>query len=207
MSIAALQWAFNLDLPDHTCKVVLLALADHYNDQSQCCWPSLARLQKFTGANERTVQRAIGRLEELGHVTREERAGSSSLFYLDLDPPPSNCHPSRQADTPPPSTRRPTPVNLTGHPRQSDTQNPYLTPTEPSVNSPSGSPAPDGARPLTSREEWQARLEGYDPHNIRATWKPFWGPRPDAVGSGHIVPDDLLRWWRAQRAQQQVGAA
>lgn len=112
MSIAALQWAFNLILEDHAEKVVLLALADHYNDQSECCWPSIARLERFTGAKNRTIQRALTRLVKAGHVVRQDRPGKSTVFELVIHP--------RQNDTPTPSTRRGTPVNMTPHPRQID---------------------------------------------------------------------------------------
>jgi hypothetical protein len=66
-------------------------------------------------------------------------------------------------------------------------------------------PAPDGAASrtpgLTSHETWQQRLAAYDPHNIRATWKATWGPRPDAPGIQPMIPPDLLRAWREQREQ------
>jgi len=200
MSIKAIQWAFELELDDPTGKLVLLALADHYNDQSECCWPSMARLEHYTGADERTIQRAIARLQEGGYVEREERAGHSSLFYLPLMPTPVRLTP-RQNDAPPPSTRRGTPVKLTPHPRQSDAHNLQGTVIEPSENAATGSLAPDGARPTpTSREEWQRRLDGYDPQRIRETWALFWGPRPDAVGEGHFLPRDLLAAWRTHAA-------
>jgi hypothetical protein len=192
MSIAAIQWAFDLTLTDPTAKIVLLALADHYNDQSQCCWPSLTRLEQFTGADERTIQRAIARLIDDGHITRETRSGSSSLFYLHMDPRQIDATP-RQDDTPPPSKRRGSPVKLTPHPRQSDTHNPHGTPIEPQS---AGSLAPEGARPLTSREEWAKRLEGHRPDLGKRCWKPFWGPPPDQLGSGHLMPRDLLEDWR-----------
>lgn len=122
MSIAALQWAFNLILEDHTEKVVLLALADHYNDQSECCWPSVARLERFTGAKNRTIQRALTRLVKAGHVVRQDRPGKSTVFELVIHP--------RQIDTPTPSTRRGTPAKMTPHPRQID----GLTLIEPQTN-------------------------------------------------------------------------
>ncbi len=201
MSIAAIQWAFDLTLADPTAKIVLLALADHYNDQQQCCWPSLTRLEQFTGADERTIQRAIARLIDEGHITRETRAGSSSLFYLHMDPRQIDATP-RQDGAPPPSKRRDTPVKLTPHPRQDDTHNPYLTVNDPLSNG-AGSLAPNGARPLTTREEWAKRLEGHRPS--KRNWKPFWGPPPDQLGDGHLMPKDMLATWR--RAHSFVRSA
>lgn len=218
MSIAALNWAFELELKDPIAKVVLIALADQAGEQTGHCWPSIATLTRRTGASERAIQRAINDLVDAGHVIREDRPGHSNLFHLPvfqtkpskssrevpLDDPRSSGTPTPVAPPPPPPQQaRGTPASGAPHPRSSGTQ----TLIEPPLTSESaGALAPDGARPLTTREEWQRRLEGYDPHNIRATWKPFWGARPDAVGQGHLVPRDLLQWWRAQQAQKRIGA-
>lgn len=66
-----------------------------------------------------------------------------------------------------------------------------------------GASTPDGALALaknekpkgTTREEWERRVAAYDPHDYQ-TWKATWGPKPDKVGGGHIVPSDLLVKWR-----------
>lgn len=202
MSVGALKWAFDLALNDHAEKVVLLALADHFNDQSQCCWPSMARLERFTGADERTIQRAIARLIESGHVAREERSGSSSLFFLNLEGAGDNWNP-RQIDTPPPSGRRGTPGKVSPYPRQNDAHNSYRTPIDP-LSKAAAALAPDGARPSkgpTTREEWATRLAGYKPSEGVRTWLPFWGPRPDQPGdTGQFMPRDLLTKWRVQNS-------
>jgi pyocin large subunit-like protein len=105
MSIAALKWALELPIKDMAAKSVLVALADPYSEQNECCWPSMARLQLYTGATERTIQRAIQRLEKLGLVRRHIRPHKTSIFELSLP---------RQADAPTPSERRSNPVKLTG---------------------------------------------------------------------------------------------
>jgi len=53
-------------------------------------------------------------------------------------------------------------------------------------------------KPLTSREEWAARMEGHRPDLGKRNWKPFWGPPPDQLGSGHFMPPDMLKDWRAK---------
>jgi hypothetical protein len=66
----------------------------------------------------------------------------------------------------------------------------------------SPAPSPDPSVPptkLTSEETWRQRLAGYDPSRPRQTWKPFWGPTPDAAGHQPLIPKDLLRWWREGR--------
>lgn len=62
---------------------------------------------------------------------------------------------------------------------------------------PSSKRRPTDLKPLTTDTVWQARLDGYDPRAIRKTWAAFWGATPDSVGIGHLVPDHLLRAWRA----------
>ena len=112
LSIAAIKWAFDLPLQDLPAKAVLIALADHYSEQNECCWPSVERLQKFTGGTRRTIQRAIARLIAQGYVTRHERTGNSSIFELSL-PLPTEVQ--RGA-----SERRPHPVTAPRRGRQRD---------------------------------------------------------------------------------------
>ncbi len=111
MSIAAIKWAFELPLRDMGAKAVLIALADSYAEQNECCWPSIARLKLYTGGTERTIQRAIQRLEKLGFVRRHLRPRKTSVFELSIP---------RQDDGLTPPNSHPNPVKLTGSPRHND---------------------------------------------------------------------------------------
>ncbi len=53
-------------------------------------------------------------------------------------------------------------------------------------------------KPLTTREQWAERLEGH--HPSKRNWKPFWGPPPDQLGDGHLMPKDMLAAWRKANA-------
>lgn len=207
MSVKAITWAFNLRLDDSFAKIVLVALADHYSDENECCWPSIERLELFTGADERTIQRKIALLIELGHISKEERPGRSNVFYLACDNPRHSDTPlqnPRQAATSPPSRRRGSPVTQSPHPRHSDTQNPQGTVSETSRNAPPGSPAPEGARPLTPDDEWQRRLDGYRSGKV-STWTSRWGPMPDSAATSKLVPAHLLKAWQARRKVEVAG--
>lgn len=57
-------------------KLVLVRLADRADDQGHC-WPSIASLARDTGANDRTVQRALRTLRDAGHV--DWMAGNSNV--------------------------------------------------------------------------------------------------------------------------------
>lgn len=208
MSIAALNWAFELELKDPIAKVVLIALADQVGEQTGYCWPSLATLCRRTGASERAIQRAINDLEDGGHLIREERPGHSSLYHIPFFKPEVPKRSKESAPEGPPRSRRggtpasaaPPPAAGAPHPRSSGTQT-LIEPPESSESA--GALAPEGARPaLTSLEVWQQRLADYDSHNIRATWKPFWGARPDAPGQGHLIPAELLAAWREKRKKE-----
>lgn len=90
-------------------KLVLLGIANHDGDGG--AWPSVATLQIYAGgADRRSVQRAIDRLESLGEVTRViQRGGTESthefsdwhrpnLYHFKLTCPP-DCDRSRNHRT------------------------------------------------------------------------------------------------------------
>jgi hypothetical protein len=56
-------------------RLVLLALADHADDETWCCWPSVGRIAKKANLCERAVQDSLKRLMELGEVCIHERKG------------------------------------------------------------------------------------------------------------------------------------
>lgn len=105
-------------------------------------------------------------------------------------------------------------------PKPNPGRNPNLIPTEttspsPSNNSshgdtitdaPRASASPDGPprTGLTSREEWQARIELWLKDG---TWPHNYGLRPDSAGKHPTMPPDLQQWGKAQKAQQGRGDA
>lgn len=67
-------------------KPVLFALESFLGDNAEC-WPSVARLAQIVGTSERTAQRALAELEQLGLVTRATRrvAGRQSTTEYRLN--------------------------------------------------------------------------------------------------------------------------
>ncbi len=197
MSVTAMSWAFNLELNDPYAKTVLLALADHYSDQNRCCWPSIKRLMLFTGQSETRVHKSVAALIDLGHVERELRTNQSSLFYLNMGGVPNRHQGVPNGDE---GGAQYAPGGVPNrHPNHNQG-----TLIEPSLNG-AGSLAPEGARPLTTREEWAKRLEGHRPDIGKRCWKPFWGPPPDQMGSGHGFPADMLADWRRKHGGKKHG--
>jgi len=86
MSVKLMSMAFDATIPDtrvgennvsaSTIKFVLLAMADHANDDGRSIYPAVGKLCKKTALADRTVQRAIDALESLGIV----RATGTSEF-------------------------------------------------------------------------------------------------------------------------------
>ena len=81
MSIALMTQAWKSGLPAGQ-KMVLLALCDNANDQGEC-YPSVTMLAAKCSMGERSVQRHITDLEELGILRREMRTGRSTVYHID----------------------------------------------------------------------------------------------------------------------------
>ena len=65
-------------------KVVLIVLANHLNEQTGQCFPSLDRIARHAACNERTVRRAITDLETDGLIRVERSSGRSAHNYAIL---------------------------------------------------------------------------------------------------------------------------
>lgn len=80
MSLTATRWAWSVTGLAAGSKLVLLALADHADDDGRC-WPAQDRLSEMTGLSRATVQRSLVALEELDLLTREPGSGRRSTRY------------------------------------------------------------------------------------------------------------------------------
>jgi biotin operon repressor len=80
MSLRALSWSWQQEL-DPIDKLMLLALADHANDEDWTCWPSLSHLERKTGLSRTTTWRVINRLVKHGAVQRAGIHPVGSTIY------------------------------------------------------------------------------------------------------------------------------
>lgn len=119
MSISMIQ-AFKTSGTGPTERLVAYMLADHLNDATGRCDPSGALLMQETGLDDRTITRAIQRLEEEGHITVTRKPGVRSTYKLHPQPskPPSESHPRHRVT--PVSVTGPPPSESQGNPRHSD---------------------------------------------------------------------------------------
>lgn len=72
MSLRTLSWAWEQELTNPTQKLVLLALADHADDNGTC-WPSMNLIADRCLLSTRQVQRIAADLEQHGLISRERR--------------------------------------------------------------------------------------------------------------------------------------
>jgi hypothetical protein len=73
MSVEALAICLHHSTAAGTAKLVLLGIANHHGDGG--AWPSVATLARYANASERTVQRALNDLLDLGEITIAHKAG------------------------------------------------------------------------------------------------------------------------------------
>ena len=107
--LSAIMAAWETPFPP-TEKLVLVCLVQHINPKTATAWPSVSRLCRLTGLGNRTVQRALARLESAGAITRVDRPGRVTEY---------RHHLTRTA-----LGTGETPATVTGDPRHSGTTPP-----------------------------------------------------------------------------------
>ena len=70
MGFRETTWAFEQTLNDPIAKLVLIGLADYYNQEKGYAWPSVERLSEVADCSIRTVQRKLKDLEDKGYIQR-----------------------------------------------------------------------------------------------------------------------------------------
>lgn len=87
MSMTAIRAAFahiqsrEMGIPS---RLVLLALADHHNQETGRCDPSIARLCRSTGLSERSVRNGLRELEKLKVISTVERKRRTGRGKINL---------------------------------------------------------------------------------------------------------------------------
>jgi len=73
--------AIQAEIPDCHAKWLMVILADHANEDTHQCWPSLDRLAKRSCMDKSTVTRKLKWLEANGWLTRERGNNRRSTLY------------------------------------------------------------------------------------------------------------------------------
>lgn len=79
MSVEMISLVLNNSRADGRAKLVLIGIANHHGDNG--AWPSIATLARYANASERSVQRDIKHLQELGELVVEVHGGESKSQY------------------------------------------------------------------------------------------------------------------------------
>ena len=73
---------YDLKIKDASAKLVLLVLADHFNESTGECFPSQQRIMDATSLSRATVIRKLKWLEEAGLISRVKRYNNSDIYSL-----------------------------------------------------------------------------------------------------------------------------
>ena len=150
MSIKAIAWAFEQDVPPTT-KLVLLKLADNANDEG-LCWPAQSTLSRHTGLARETVNRHVKKLEQLGilKIRRRSKEGVSlpNHYLLNLRGVVTENHRGSDSES------------------HGVVTEDHTEPSGSTVSKPNGQTAPD-----RFREFWEAYPKKRDRKKARDAWK------------------------------------
>lgn len=108
-------------------KLVLLALADNANDEGDC-YPSISTISRKCSLSERAIHYAMNRLAVMGHISKNQRPGRSTLYSVH---PCTKCTPAPNAPLhqmqTPLHQMHPTPAPSADHPCTPCTHNHQVT--------------------------------------------------------------------------------
>ena len=90
MSSEAMAWAKQCSEAGPVPQLVLILMAD-WADHENKAWPGIKKLANLTGRSERTIIRAIKRLEDFGLITKSARGVVRKLLTVCL----CDCCPGR----------------------------------------------------------------------------------------------------------------
>jgi hypothetical protein len=79
MSVEMISLVLNNSRADGRAKLVLIGIANHHGDNG--AWPSIATLARYANASERSIQRDIKHLQDLGELVVEVHGGESKSQY------------------------------------------------------------------------------------------------------------------------------
>lgn len=73
MSLEAMLWALDADVPDPMSRVILINLANYAGEHGRGAWPSQATLERRASCSERSVRRKLLELEAAGLIRRGDQ--------------------------------------------------------------------------------------------------------------------------------------
>lgn len=140
MSAKLVGWALEQPDLDVQERLLLVILADHFNDQEGAAWPSQQRIAKIMGISDRQVRRIQVQLLNKEYLEVEQRSGQSNLYRMRT--PDTGVLPTPDVDVLPPRTY------MSYTPDTAVLHNSYLTLNEhKKTNLKNGTPTPPRYKP------------------------------------------------------------
>lgn len=170
MSNSILNWAFRLPITGAH-KAVLVALADHANDRGEC-FPSIARLELWTGLKDRAIRNAIAWLEAQNLIARTTKIGTVTEYKLHAE---VEYTPARDAEVTA-SNAQQTPASGAATPAFGANPPRHLVPKTPASGAARTLKNPQREPPITQR----ACARAAQPDGFAE----FWAAYPRKVGKG-----------------------
>ena len=102
MSVLAMAWAWRVPVKSASERVVLVALADHSDDQGRC-WPGQEGLAEKCCMHRVSVNRIVKRLADAGlveirHRAKEDGSRNSNLYRLPIQSNPESLWRANQSN-------------------------------------------------------------------------------------------------------------
>lgn len=181
MSVRAIGWVWDNSESEGAARLVLLAIADCANAPGMDAWPSMAEICRKTRLSERGVQKAIGKLVEIGEleVSRGAGRGRTNRYRIVMETPnpvrgskPVNPEPRSPE---PRSPEHSSPERRSRNPEQSSpgTVRTVSTTNGPPVTPPPAPPPPSAppATPLRRRPDGLTEIpDDFKPTDSMRRW-------------------------------------
>jgi len=141
-------------------KLVLMVLADYYEEEKGYAWPSQAQLAEDCEMPIRTVQYALQELIKAGFVTRLQKGNQFRPTHYGLNTQlVALTQPIAGASYSEPATENTQPIAPTGEPATSDKVNPQPDASEPATAVHSRNQEEPSEEPIREEEpDWYATL-------------------------------------------------
>lgn len=209
MSVRAMHWVWTRSRSGPTERLVLLAIADAANDRDEA-WPSMAALVEKTGLSERTVQRCVSTLVNLGELSKAVGGGrgkTTKYRLLTMSDEPET--PTEKPRNPDPRQENPVsesvnPVSLSENPVTvspgtiKNRQEPKKTPTGSSL----GTRIPDDFAATADMIAWAREHTPLVGAKETEAFVDYWRARP-GVGGRKL---DWIATWRTWMRRAQADA-
>ena len=82
MSAKLVGWALEQEGLELQEKLLLVVLADHFNDQEGAAWPSQERIARIMNISDRQVRRIQVELINKGYLEVQNRHGQSNIYKM-----------------------------------------------------------------------------------------------------------------------------